>query len=511
MAKDLAECLKLQTESDGLEGYLVVHPGYDRQDVTAEILRIQLQAAGVVSSWIDKKSLKDISARCQGDSDTVHRALVAVGAAPTHGLAGSFEAHESIRQRQLEISHRQKSLDELDGGSALDDDQATDFRSQSAYIFIKKDQEIGVLIPPTDGLDGQDIFGATIAARRGPPSPMELGSGVQLDEDQIVRADTHGVLKLSSLNISVDETLHIDGAVDYSTGNISFSGSIEVSKEVQDCFVVEAEGSVHIRGLVQAATIHTDRELILEGGMAGREKGVLYAGGGLSARYLDAVTGVVHGVCTIRNEINSCELLVHGHFDSPEAALRGGRSVATMGMTIGVLGGAGGITTEVLIGHLAEPERLIARTFDLIQELEGSAADAMTRLDQLKSNLAKITATQAEELTELEFEASHQGKLLASMRQKLVQLTELVEASTKHTLKIMRRACPGAKIWFPGFLVEIRRELKGPVEILLDQDGQIQLIDVNSGSSISTTDSLSIVEDLTVLPVLNMESLESAA
>jgi hypothetical protein len=75
MAKDLAECLKLQTESDGLEGYLVVHPGYDPQDVTAEILRIQLQATGVISSWIDKKALKDISARSQGDPDTVHRAL----------------------------------------------------------------------------------------------------------------------------------------------------------------------------------------------------------------------------------------------------------------------------------------------------------------------------------------------------------------------------------------------------------------------------------------------------
>ncbi len=511
MAKDLAECLKLQTESDGLEGYLVVTPGYCPKEVTADILRIQLQATGVASSWIDSKALQEVSARCQSDPDTVHRVLVAVGSAPTHGLSGSFEPQADIRKRLEEISRRKKSLDELEAGSQLDDEQATDFRSQSAFIFVTKGQEIGLLTQPTDGTDGQDVYGGTIPARRGPPSSIELGSGVRVDDDQVVRADTDGVLQLSSSEVSVDETLRINGAVDFSTGNIEFSGSVEVTKEVQDCFVVEANGPVHIRGLVQAASIRTDKDLTLDGGMAGREKGEFHAGGGLNARYLDAVTGVVFGECTIRNEINSCDLTVYGHFNSPDAALRGGRVVATMGMTIGMLGGAGGITTDVLIGHLAEPERLLARTFELIQELEGSAADARARLGQLKDNLAKMTASQAEELTELEFEASHQDSLLGSMREKMIRLTELVQASTKHTLTITRRACRGARVWFPGYLVEIRDELKGPVEILLDKEGQIQLIDVNSGASLPMAGCLDIVEDLTVMPLPGVGSLESAA
>jgi len=511
MPKDLAECLKLQTESDGLEGYLVINPGYDPQEVTAEVLRIQIQATGIASNWIDTKSLVEISARCQGDSEAVHRALVAVGAAPTHGLSGSFEPTKVIQQRLQEISHRQKSLEELEVGSELDDDQVLDFRSQSAFIFVKKNQEIGKLTPPTDGLDGQDVFGATIAAKRGPPSSIELGPGVRVDKDQIVRAQTNGVLELSSTEISVDDTLFVDGAVDFATGNIAFTGSVEVTREVQDCFVVESEGTVRIGGLVQAATIRTDQELILDGGMAGREKGVFYAGGGLSARYLDAVSGVVHGECTVSNEVNSCDLTVYGHIRSPEAALRGGRTVATMGMTIGVLGGAGGITTDVLIGHLAEPERLVTRTLDLMQEVEGSAADARARLDQLKDNLAKMTASQAEELTELEFEASRKTDLLVSMREKVTRLIHSVRTSTKHTLTITRKACQGSRIWFPGFLVEVRSELKGPVEILLGADGQIQLIDVNSGSPLPTDKALSIVEDLTILPVPSSESLESAA
>lgn len=511
MAKDLAECIKLQTEAEGLEGYLVITPGYDPADVTAEVLLAQLQAIRLASRWLDNEAVRELAARCQSHPHLNYRELIARGCPPTHGQAGSIDLHEKIRGRIREIEHRTESLNAAnpEGGDA--GDQVTDFRSQSAFIFVHAGQEIATLSPPTDGLDGQSVYGETIAARKGKPCATLLGAGVVLDADNKVRATVHGVLDYRRNQIAVDETLHVGGSVDYSTGNIDFVGDVEVGNQVRDCFVVDSGGSVQIKGLVEAATIRAKHELQLSGGMAGREKGEFFAGGGLRARYIDRATGVVHSHCIIAKEMNSCDLTVYGEMNSPNAAMRGGRCSATRGMTIGVLGGAGGIATEVFIGHLPEPEGLIARIQELIRELEGAAAEATTRLDQLTAGSATVPDPLKDELKAITAEKREYDGRLSVLRTRGTKLADMVRESTKYSLRIMRKVSPGVRVWMPGWQIEIREEIKGPVEILLDKDHRVQLIDLRSNSPLTTEGVLRIQKDMTVLPIPDSSAFQQAA
>lgn len=511
--KDLSDCLKIKCELDKLEGYLVVQPGYDPSQMTAEIVTIQVKAADVAPRWIDYAAIDDLVERCLNEPDRTHHALIAKGTAPTHGINGTIVLDAAIRQRKNEIEHRQVTLDAMVGRDEISDQdqKVTDFRSQSSFILVRKGQAIAKLTHPTEGFDGEDIYGATIPARRGAPCTISLGQGVGTDSDNIVRALTSGVLHASPIEIRVSETLDIPGAVDFTTGNIHFTGDITVAREVQDCFVVETAGSLKVRGLVQAATIRTGRKLELPGGMAGREKGEFFAGGGLSARYLDGVNGVVRGSCEIRNEINSCDLTIHGRLESPDAAMRGGKCLATKGVCIGILGGQGGIQTRILIGHLPEPEALISRIDELTKVLEGAAADADARLDQHKRSMSKKIASQEEELTKLEVEARTQAKRLESLRHKTAELSDLVAELTHYSVRVIKRACPGVTIWFPGYRVEIRDEIKGPFDLILDPAHGIQLIDVNSGAKRTSKGLLRIVEDLTVVPLPRRASVQSAA
>jgi uncharacterized protein (DUF342 family) len=511
MAKELAECIKLQTEADGLEGYLSITPGYDPAEVTAEILLAQLKAIGVVARWLDNTAVRDLAARCQSHPDVTYREMVAQGCAPTHGLPGSVDLHERIRARIREIEHRAESLKEANPERGEAEEGATDFRSQSAFIFVAAGQEVAVVNPPTDGLDGQNVFGETVAARPGKPCSMRLGSGVRLDEDNRVRASVHGVLKYKNNQISVSETLRVGGSVDYSTGNIDFTGDVEVVEQVRDCFVVDSGGSVQIKGLVEAATIRAKHELQLSGGMAGRETGEFFAGRGLRARYIDKTKGVVHSHCVIEKEMNWCDLTVYGEVDSPNAAMRGGRCSATKGMTIGVLGGAGCIATEVLIGHMPEPEALIDRIQGLIRELEGVVAEATARLDQLLAATSTVTDTLKKELDQIKAERKINMDRLSVLRLRAVSLVRQVDESTRYSLRIMHKACPGVRVWMPGYQIEVREEFKGPVEILLGKDHRVQLIDLKTGSALTTEGVLRIEKDETILPIPDPSAFQSAA
>lgn len=500
MGKDLSECLKLLTEKDGVEGYLLVTPGYDPDMLTADTLLTQLHAIGVAVRWLDRDAVEGLATACQDAPLTTNRALVARGCSPTHGINGSLELHPRISDRIREIEHRAETLSATTD-SDLESDEVTDFRSQSAFIFVYRGQEIANLILPTDGIDGQDVFGSPIAAKAGRPCTTELGDGLEVDDLQIVRASVDGVLRHTALRIFVDETLKIQESVDYSTGNIDFTGDVEVGDQVRDCFIVDSGGSIKIRGLVEAATIRAQKELNLSGGMAGREKGEFFAGGGLHARYIDRSKGVVHLRCVIEKEMNSCDLTVYGEVDSPNAAMRGGRCSATMGMTIGILGGAGGIATEVYIGDLPEPASLIVRTLELMQELEGAAAEATTRLDQLVAATATIPESLAKELEGIKREIRGYNDQLDDVRDRALMLTKRVTESTSCHLKIMRKVSPGVRIWFPGCQIEVRDEIKGPIEFILDQKRQVQLVDLQTGSALTTEGVLRITKDMTILPI----------
>jgi len=510
MAKDLSECMKLQTENDGVDGYLAIAPGYDPAILTYETLLTQLNAIGVATRWLDTDAVNQLAASCQAAPNATNRAKVACACAPTHGIQGSLILHPTIADRLREIERRAETLI-ASSDPDLDSAEAMDFRSQSAFIFVEQGQEIATLIPPTDGLDGQDVFGSTIPAKSGRPCPIELGDGLEVDGDQIVRATVDGVLRHSPIRIMVDETLKISESVDYSTGNIDFAGDVEVGDQVRDCFVVDSGGSVSIRGLVEAATVRARKELKLSGGMAGREKGEFFAGGGLHARYIDRTKGVVYSVCVIEKEMNSCDLTVFGAVESPNAAMRGGRCSATMGVTIGTLGGPGGIATEVYIGNLPEPTALIARTLGLIQELEGAAAEAKTRLEQLVAANATVSKSLQKELDAINGEIKTHDDRLDAVRNRALALTNRVLESTDCSVKILRKVCPGVRIWFPGFQVEVREEIKGPIAILLGRTGEVQMIDLQSNALLTTDGVLRIRKDNTILPIPDPAEFQRSA
>ena len=87
--------------------------------------------------------------------------------------------------------------------------------------------------------------------------------------------------------ISVNPVFEVNGDLDLKTGNVEFIGNVVVRGNIPSGYEVKAGGDVRIFGLVEAAHIQSDGNIIISGGVTGGNKGMISASGNIQAAYLN--------------------------------------------------------------------------------------------------------------------------------------------------------------------------------------------------------------------------------
>lgn len=325
------------------------------------------------------------------------RAVVAEATSAVHGEDGHIEWYVG------EEAH------EPDPPATDDAEDAGDDRThyeRTSLVMVNKGQTIARVIPPTEGTDGRDVKGRPLPAKPGQPVRLRCDDSIEIHADGAAVAMGDGVLTQSLGRWAVRPHLLIPGYVDFSTGNIDFSGDIEVVRGIRDCFVVRAAGNLEVLGLVEAATIETGGDLHVHAGVAARERGSVKVGGDLEGRYFDAARIEVGGALRITRELINCQTLVHGAVESPNATMIGGVLTAAGPTRLAVVGSKGGAKTRIILGSvpriaakIAEADRVITALERSTEQLKPGAKrdDATTQLDALRAKRDQL-ATAADEL-----------------------------------------------------------------------------------------------------------------
>ena len=166
------------------------------------------------------------------------------------------------------------------------EDGSIDFRERNLTTVVKEGDLIGKLIPPKQGVPGEDIFGSELI----PPQPVnievitdsrisaeaeedgsisffaEIGGGIS-SETQIKEKKNNSSKRIS---IGIYPISNIENDVDYSTGNIDFNGDVVIGGSVQPQFSVRATGSVTIGGYVETgAYITAGKDIMIKSGGVG--------------------------------------------------------------------------------------------------------------------------------------------------------------------------------------------------------------------------------------------------
>lgn len=201
-------------------------------------------------------------------------AIVAELAQPTFVPVVIAHGKEPVfgKDASLEIFFNEKiqsSYEEING--------IVDYRNHLKIPSVRRGDLIARKIPLKESEPGMDVFGEPVNAPRSKDLIIVPRKRVRLVQNEVF-ALSDGRPRITGDKIKMIDitTTHvIMGDVDLKTGNIVFSGDINIYGNVTDGMIVEALGDVYVSGDVYRATITATGSIYIKGNIVGSK---LYSG-----------------------------------------------------------------------------------------------------------------------------------------------------------------------------------------------------------------------------------------
>jgi len=203
------------------------------------------------------------------------KVLVAEGKSPERGVDGRLEL-------LVDVTGVGKPKELADG--------RVDHKELKKVINVKKGDALMRRIPPVAGKDGITVFGKSIVS----PAPLDValrvndGTEIAGQDPNLLIAAIDGAVKITAKgDIEVRTTKVITGDIDYSTGNISFSGDLKVNGMIRAGFSIQADGNLYVGGNVEESDVTSSGNMEIIGGAVGAGKGRLVCGGTLKIHHIE--------------------------------------------------------------------------------------------------------------------------------------------------------------------------------------------------------------------------------
>lgn len=230
-----------------------------------------------VSFGVDKNILEKIVA----DPGIAKEIVVAKGVPFIHGEDGKIE-YKFNKETSLKPT--------------INEDGTVDFKNTDFFIPAKRGQILATKTLPTEGKNGTLVTGKIMKGKNGKIVNFKVGKNVFISDDNLsVISSVDGSIKFEYDTISVINTLDIKGDVGIETGNIVFSGKINISGNVCTGFSVKSNDDIVIGGLVEGAVIETDGNLTIKRGVQGADQAFLKVGGDLVTKFISSCRVICSG------------------------------------------------------------------------------------------------------------------------------------------------------------------------------------------------------------------------
>ena len=393
------EGLCIATSVDHLGAFVTIAHGYE-QRYSPQSIMTALHEAGIVQG-VKMDRIQAIFAERKFGVEQ----LVAWGK-PTHGgQNGRLELLFSLEASKPDAEER-ASL------------RRVDYRQQSHVPSVKKGDLLVRRHPAKPGLPGIDVHGKEVIPASVQDVKMPKGKNTEMDEDGFcLYAAVDGLVSQTPTSVDVSPVVEIKGDVDFSTGNITFPGSVHVSGNVLVDFEIRAECDIRINGVVEGALLQADGEIAIQRGVQGNGKARLQAKT-ITASFLSGAS-VVASTVTINGPILHCNVNADRvSAGGSKGIIAGGRVHARYGIECLGLGTEVGVRTEVFVG--VDPA--IRRELNKIGAAVQKAEEQVAKLVPAVEGLRKVEAESKGGLS-----AGHQKFLEDALHTKAVMEKQIAE------------------------------------------------------------------------------------
>lgn len=444
---------------DRMRACLKIVPGPAYQRIDADVI-IDFLTAGDVVAGYDRATLEFFAAMQNSPTPFGGFFQLARGEPMHKGEDGYIEFH-------VQPSAGAPRYDQTDAGNI-------DFKQLNLLENCFAGQRVATVIPPGPGKDGFDVFGQPVPAQPGEPLRVMPGPGVILSASgRDFTSEIEGRLVYEKNVLSVSPVVEINQDIDYGVGNIDFIGKVVINGSVLDGFSVKGKSGVEISGDVGSATIISDGDVVIRGGIQGREAARIecYA---LQARYIDKATVEAKGDVTADKEILHSSVKSLGRVLIERGSIVGGEVWGLQGVVAENIGSEMGVVTTVVAGLSWTDENVIAGVRGKIAEYTERVAASQLLLEPLLETpnmAAKLTLDQKSMISDLVGELRTLRDHLSDLIEEKDNIVNRRQDTRICQINVVKNLYMGVEVRFTIAEGAIKDAVKGPLSIVQENKG----------------------------------------
>jgi len=453
--------------ADSMSAYITLQAGLGLgKPLTVEAALAALQAKGVtqgINSWAVAEAIAAARA-----GKAVLRHLVASGRPA----------------RQADMGKRVWLIGDDTPSSGPQPKGAPPLRVAAGAPLLRIEPASGAAEPGVDVL-GRAIAPASAPQAGGPPAAAAAASGTAagaggLSHDASIREEkddkgnvtyiavSPGEFRMEGQTISVAERFVVKGDVGMETGNVRFSGPVNVLGTVRRGFQLFAGGDTSIAGSVEASLVSSDGAIAIAGGIKGDRKGTIRAGKTVDVGFAEQALLLAVGDIRVRGNCALCSVKTNGRLlvGGQGGALAGGLCRARKGVDAMNIGSERSVKTEISFGQ----DYLVA---DMIEAEEREIEKIKALVVKADRDMAEATRTGAG----LDQARQDKVKLMKLLEKRSIRLFDLREKFEEHfqaaEVRVRGTIYPGVILESHNRFYEVRSRKSGVVFTFDQQQGRI--------------------------------------
>jgi uncharacterized protein (DUF342 family) len=428
---------------DDLEARADFMPSIGRgEPITPDYVFSVLERLNIVYG-IQEETIRDTILQCNQNKKPLNGVLIARGDPSKDEIPEYFELNLN------------KDPPESPGNKRID------YRAQSPFVIVKKDQILAYKRSREKGQDGKNVHGVVIPCRVVRFEGVSGGQNTRTDENHII-AEIAGQAIESKKVISIQESLVIKGPVGYATGNIIFPGDVIIEGPVSDGFKIYSGGSVTIKQTFDVTDVITKNDLTVAGGIIGRGRALVKVGGALRTKFIENCRVACRKTITVDTGIINSSIYAMENIDLGDKGVIVGGDITTIhGIRAGAIGKKSGKPTHIHCGidfTVQQEKEKNNNKLRLISAKLGKLKELMAVPEQNPEKQAKME----ELLRRLMEEQKKTGQHIAELLGRL-------EADTNAQVEITGEIAPGTLIEICQIALFIQEPLR-KVRIKLDKN-----------------------------------------
>ncbi len=345
-------------------------------------------------------------------------------------------------------------------------DDPINYYTANSVITVEEGAAIGTITPLVPSEAGANVYGAVIKPL-GTPRTIEVDGSVERTEEDRPRviAKVPGLVKFESNKVFIHEVFFVDGDVDFATSNIDSPIDVAIKGTVQDLFEVKSSKSITVGGAIEAAIVHAGEDVVVGGGILGRDIGKVSAGRDIIAKFCNECSLRAKGDVKITKELMNCRTHIEGKLVAEHATLIGGHLYVKEGAAIGTIGSDAEVPTRIAVGI----HPLAIKESEKIREEVKAKREAIERIlravQPFLREAKRLTFEQKQEAAAMLLNAREIDAEVVEAEKQRARILADARAENPPRVLVTKTIHPGVSISIGKRAIRFQKELKGPVAI----------------------------------------------